>query len=90
MSDFSKEKLYEIYNNNLPIFLRLAQISSKEKVELNLTIFPNGLIHLESKEHLKTRTGKEAVRIHHIEQAPNKVGDGSETMICYGEDYEIE
>ena len=79
MSNFSNERLYELYTEYLPVFTRLAQISEKEGVDLKVRVEANGIINFESVDWATTKSGKKVLREHYIRQGRGEVADGSIT-----------
>ena len=75
---FTSEKLYEIYNEYLPVFVMLAKASVKQEVDFCLKVNAHGEIFFSSEEEGTDSKGRKVISEHHISQGKEKISDGTD------------
>lgn len=83
MSSISCEKLYSIYGNFLPSFVKLSQLAREYKVNFEVCVNPSGDISFVSREYGE-EDGQKVVYVNEVIQGKDYVTENSRKHVLRG------
>lgn len=79
MSNFTKNDLYNLFNDLIPNLATMMESAEKNGLYFIIEVSPTGRVELASREYTKSEKGEDICRKHYIYQSPDSVSEGSET-----------
>lgn len=73
-------QLYQVHGMFLKQFTQLAQIAGNQGVKINVSVYPDGTIKLQSNE-VFTKNNKKCLRQHQIIQGKQHVSESTDTFV---------